>query len=89
MEADQFPNEDKYLLHFNNLVKQHVGLEHTARISVAIRSVKDKRILVVDCERSPEPVFLILGENEEFFVRVGSGTRQLPASKVLEYVKKR
>jgi hypothetical protein len=89
LEADNFPNEDKCLLHFNNLLKQHIGLEHAARISVAIRSVKDKRILVVDCEKSPEPVFLRFGEDEEFFVRVGSGTRQLPASKVLEYVKKR
>jgi hypothetical protein len=89
IEADKFPNEDKYLLHFNNLIKQHVGLEHAARISVAIRSIQGRRILVVDCEKSPEPVFLRFGDNEEFFVRVGSGTRQLPASKVLEYVKKR
>jgi len=89
LDADKFPNEDKYLLHFNNLIKQHVGLEHAARISVAIRSVKNKRILVVDCDKSPEPVFLRFGDTEDFFVRVGSGTRQLPASKVLEYVKKR
>jgi predicted HTH transcriptional regulator len=88
-EADQFPNEDKFLLHFNNLIKQHVGLEHAAHIFAAIRSVEDKRILVVDCERSLKPVFLRFGDEEEFFVRVGSGTRRLPPSKVLEYIKAR
>jgi predicted HTH transcriptional regulator len=89
LESDRFPNEDKFLLHFNNKFKQHVGLEQAALISVAIRSVDDKRILVVDCDPSTDPVFLRNGDQEEFFVRIGSGTRHLPASKVLEYVKKR
>jgi predicted HTH transcriptional regulator len=89
IEADQFPNEDKFLLHFNNLVKQHVGLEHAASISAAIRSVMDKRIMVIDCEESKEPVFFKQGDDEEFYVRVGSGTRRLPISKVLDYTRSR
>jgi hypothetical protein len=89
IEADGFPNEDKYLLHFNNLIKQHVGLEQAAHLSVAMRSLGEKRILVVDVETSIEPVFLRFGDEEEFFIRVGSGTRRLPTSKVLEYVEKR
>jgi hypothetical protein len=86
IEADKFPNQDKYLLHFNNLIKQHVGLEYAGQLTAAIRSVEGKRILVVDCERSPKPVFLKHGDDEEFFVRIGSGTRKLPLSKVLEYI---
>jgi hypothetical protein len=45
--------------------------------------------LVVDSEKSADPVFLRFGDDEEFFIRVGSGTRRLPTSKVLEYVEKR
>jgi hypothetical protein len=89
IDADRFANEDKYLLHFNNLIKQHVGLEQAAHLSVAIRSVEGKSILVVDSEKSADPVFLRFGDDEEFFIRVGSGTRRLPTSKVLEYVEKR
>lgn len=89
IEADRFSSEDKALLHFNNLIKEHIGLEHAGPISVAPRTVRGRTILVVDCEPARRPVFLKFGDEEEYFVRVASGTRRLPLSKVLEHMKQR
>jgi predicted HTH transcriptional regulator len=89
IEADQFESEDKCLLHFNNLIKERIGLEFAGLIDFAIRPVDDKQILVVDCEPSARPVFLNWDGDEEFYVRVGPGSRQLPASKTIEYLKSR
>jgi len=89
IEADRLGSEDKALLHFNNLIKEHIGLEHAGPISAALRPVGGKTILVVDCEPSSSPVFLKFGDEEEYFVRLASGTRKLPISKMLEHIKGR
>jgi hypothetical protein len=76
-------------LHFNNLIKEHIGLEHSGLIAFAVRPVGEKAILVVDCQTSLEPVFCKQGDEENFYVRVGPGSRKLPTSKVLDYIKTR
>ncbi len=89
IDAQNFRNEDKYLLHFNNLIKQHIGLEFSQNLGFALKPVSEKKILVVDCEPSEQPVFLKHDTEEEFYVRFGPGSRRLPTSKVLEYLKTR
>jgi len=86
---DNFKNDDLYLLHVNNLLNDHIGAEHVPKIAFALREVSEKKILVVDCGRSPDPVFLSVGETEEFYVRVGPGSRKLPTSKAMAYIKRR
>jgi hypothetical protein len=89
IEADKFPNKDKFLLHFNNLVKEHIGLEFSKLISFTITRLNDASILIVDCARSSEPVFLQHNSEEAFYIRIGPGSRKLSTSKVLNYVRTR
>ena len=89
VEADNFANEDKFLLHFNSLIKQHIGLEFADLISFGLKRINGSSVLVVDCGRSADPVFLRQGSEEEFYIRVGPGSRKLPTSKVLDYVRAR
>ncbi len=86
---DDFASDDKCLLHFNNLVSQHIGQDLAQYLSARIAAVGDKKILLVDCEPAPEPVFLKAKQDEEFYVRTGPRNAKLPVSKVLKYVKKR
>jgi hypothetical protein len=86
IEADRFQNEDRYLLHFNNMIRQHIGLEHAALIQFRLRELGGRKILVVDCRRSQVPVFVRHGNDEDFYVRVGPGTRKLATSTALEYI---
>jgi schlafen family protein len=87
--ADNFANEDKYLLHFNNLVKQHIGLEYSRFISFFLKPLAGKKIMVVVCRPAEQPVFLKHKNEEDFYVRVGPGSRKLPTKQALDYIKNR
>ena len=88
-EADQFDNEDKYLLHVNNCLQQHIGLEHSGFIRFQLIPVEEKKVLLIECQPSPSAAFLKIGKNEDFYVRVGPGSRRLSTSEVLSYMSKR
>lgn len=89
IEADRFPNKDKCLLHIQNLLKQHIGLEFTRYISVAIKNVDKKDIVILHMQTSPRPAFLKMGDKEQFFVRTGPSSVELPVSKALKYIEDR
>jgi hypothetical protein len=84
IEADRFANDDKFLLHYHNLVKEHVGLEFTQYIQTDIVPVRGKKMFVLQCEKSAEPAFLRKGKEEQFYVRIGPSSRQLSMSQVVE-----
>ncbi len=87
--ADQFDNDDKYLLHVNNRIREYVGLEFVNFINFQLVPVDGQNILLVRCQPSPSPVFLKIGKDEDFYVRVGPGNRRLSTSEVLTYVTNR
>ena len=89
IEADNFPNEDKFMLHFNNLIKQHIGLVPSKFIIFKTRPLEDKNILVVDCQKSDKAVFLKQNADEHFFIRVGPGSRKLTFTETMNYLKKK
>jgi hypothetical protein len=39
IDADKFPNEDKYLQHYSNIFNQHIGLVFTEYVDFTINSV--------------------------------------------------
>jgi DNA-binding response OmpR family regulator len=89
VEADQFDNPDKYLLHVNNCLQQHIGLEHSGFIRFQLIPVEEKQVLLIECQPSPSAAFLKIGKEEDFFVRVGPGSRKLSTSEVLSYMSRR
>ena len=86
IDNDKFQNEDKFLLHFNNLIKTHIGLEHSNLIHIAIRTVNEQRIFLIKCEISKEPVFIIHNGQEDFYVRLGPSSRELSVSETIKYL---
>lgn len=89
LDADDFQNDDKCLLHVNNLLKQHIGLEFSPFIRYEIVPVGDKKILALECTRSGEPVFLKDGRDETFYIRSGPSSLRLSISETLKYIKDR
>lgn len=89
LDLDQFPSDDKYLLHFANLIKDRIGKQFIGVIQYGLKLVGDKKILRVDCKPSPTPAFLKNDNKEEFYVRNGPSTVQLSTSEFHEYSKKR
>ena len=88
IEADHFENEDKFLLHFANLIKERIGTQSIHFIQSGLKEVNGKKIFRVDCSPSSSAVFYKGKDGEEFFIRNGPSSEPLPTSEVLEYSKK-
>ena len=87
IEADHFPNEDKYLLHFTNLVNSRIGKQFCNNISWEIVPYRNGKLMQVECTPSPKPAFLKTGNKEEFFIRTGPASVELSGSEMLDYTK--
>jgi len=86
LACDHFVNDDKFMLHFNNMVKQHIGLEFSKYINYRIVEIEDKKVMLVECETSQDPAFLKYIEDEDFYIRVGPASRKLSTRKTIKYL---
>ncbi|RKZ13935.1 hypothetical protein DRQ32_00520, partial [bacterium] len=84
---DGFRNADKYLLHVNNLLQRHIGVEFSRYLRYDLRPIEDEKVLVVDVFPSDDPVFLRNDDDDLFYVRIGPASRKLSLRKTLEYLK--
>jgi hypothetical protein len=90
IKNDGFPDEDRFLLHFKQLIKQHIGLNYAPMIEYTLVPVGGKEVLEIDCKKSDEAVFLKTDKNEEeFYIRIGPSSERLTGSKLIEYVNRR
>jgi hypothetical protein len=58
IEADDFDNEDKFMLHLSQMVRNTLGDRASTCIDPRMQIVKGKTVCVVTCQRSPEPVLM-------------------------------
>jgi hypothetical protein len=84
IEADQLENDDKFMRHLAQVVRNGLDDRAGTCIDPKTQVVQSKTVCVVSCQRSPEPVFLkwkgVEATSEgDFFVRSGPGTVKLPA----------
>jgi hypothetical protein len=86
-EMDKFhKSEDKFLLHFKNLIKSKIGEEFYLFIRWNIVNIDEMKVLFVECDPSTSPCFY---DGEEFFVRVNPAIDQLKGPKIFDYIKRR
>lgn len=89
LEADEFKNEDKFLLHLTNLITNKMGNLVLSDIHFSILSINEKPIVRIDCDPSSVPVFVNEKTEEYFFVRNGVSTINYTIKNALEYIKSR
>ena len=89
IQKDNFENEDKLRLHCKSLINNNIGPEFTRFINLKLKPVKEKQIVVIECERVRKPVFLSIGQNEEFFVRSGPSSMKITMSQMVKYLEER
>jgi len=89
LEADKFPNEDKMNLHLINLLKSKLGVPTMLHIKPHFEDFGGKRVLIVDCTPSGQPVYLKNGKEEEFYIRAGASSASLPPSEMNSFIKQR
>jgi hypothetical protein len=87
VELDNFPNDDKFLLHVWALIKASMGQEVSPYIKTTLEKFDEKTVCRVHCMPSPKPIFLRQkGFDESFYIRTGPSTASLEISEALKYI---
>jgi hypothetical protein len=94
IERDRLENDDKFMRHLAQVVRNGLGDRAGTCIDPKMQIVDGKTVCVVSCQRSPEPVFLKwkgieAAPDGDFFVRSGPGTVKLATDSAREYVRTR
>jgi len=94
IEKDQLENDDKFMLHLTQVVRNGLGDRAGTCVDPKTQIVDGKTVCVVSCQRSPEPVFLKWKGLEampegDLFVRSGPGTVKLAPDSAREYIRTR
>lgn len=92
--ADRLDNDDKFMRHLAQVVRNGLGDRAGTCIDPKTQIVQGKTVCTVSCQRSPEPIFLKWKGVEatpegDFFVRSGPGTVKLPPDSAKEYIRTR
>ena len=79
---DRLENDDKFMLHLAQAVRNGLGDRAGTCIDPKIQIIKGKTVCLVSCQRSPEPVYLRWkglqkAEGGDLYVRSGPGTVRL------------
>ena len=87
LESDRLQTDDRWLLHLWTLIRTSFGKDVSSYIHTLLEKQDGKTICLVQCSRSPRPVFLKQrGFEEEFYIRVGPGSAALVVSEALKYI---
>ncbi len=89
MGPDKFESDDHAQLHFKNLIAAHIGAEFSKYIDFRTVTIDEKLVGLAECQPSNEPVFVKHPKGENFFIRNGPSSDELPVSQALEYIKNR
>jgi len=94
IELDRLENDDKFMRHLAQVVRNGLGDRARTCIDPRTQVVQGKTVCVVTCQRSPEPVFLKWKGLEtspegDFYVRSGPGTVKLSPDDTRKYIRTR
>ena len=87
-ELDNFKNDDKYLVHFGNIISQRIIQPVQEFVDFEIVEVQGKRICNVSCKKSSYPIWVKPDKeaDEQFFVRTGPSSKPLSPMKAHAYI---
>ncbi len=94
IERDRLENEDKFMRHLAQVVRNGLGDRTGTCIDPTTQIVSGKTVCLVSCQRSPEPVYLRWkgvekSEMGDLYVRSGPGSIRLGPEDAKEYVRTR
>lgn len=89
IDADEFANNDKFLLHFSHLIENRIGSIATQFIHYDLVKIGEAFVFRIDCDPSINPVFVKDNALEYFFVRTGPSTLNYSMSSAITYILER
>lgn len=88
-ELDNFPNEDKMLLHATNLIRDYIDHFHLKYVNFSPEEYNGKVFLRIDVDPSTMPAYVRSNRDVYFYVRTGPSTSSLPVDEVYDYIRHR
>lgn len=79
-------NKDGFMLTLTTLINNTLGKQTHKFVSIKIVTINDKEICVIQVEKSNAPVFMVKGENEEFFIRASASSQPLGLKDTMAYI---
>lgn len=89
VEPDNFANEDKMNLHLVHLIRDRIGPQHMMYIHPRFDDYDGIRVLMVECQRGRDPVYVKDGNSERFYIRTGAATTELSPSQMQQFIRRR
>lgn len=88
---DQFPNDDKFLLHLNNIIKQRIKPLVLDLIDMSVTEIRGQKICIIECKSSnfKNGIWLksLKGQDQyEFYIRSGPSSTPLSAPEAVAYI---
>lgn len=86
LDGDGFlDNEDQMARYLSGFVSDRLGAGVWGNIDIEFASYQGRRILVIRCTQSSTPI--LVGEDDEFYARIGPTTRRLTPREMVDYVR--
>ncbi len=58
-------------------------------VHIHFEDYDDNRVMIVECSRGVNPVYLKDGDNDRFFILTGPSTTELTTKEAIEYINER
>lgn len=89
IHTDEFPNEDKFALHLDNLIRSRLGAQVMLYLHPRFEDYDGVRAMVVECQPAKSATYVKDGDVERFFVRSAASSIELTGSQMNEYIRQR
>ncbi len=82
-------NRDGYQLFLGDLLYGQLGKDLSKCLDISFHVVDGCDVCILKCAASARPVYVIEGNSEELYVRIGNSTRKLSSKEAIDYAKER
>lgn len=72
--------------HFTTVFSNLVGTSFTQNYEMSFEKCEGLDVCIVDVQRSSEPVFVKINDEEKLYVRAGNSTRELSIKEAIKYI---
>ena len=83
------PDRDGYELHLIQIISGSLGKEHCLDTSISFHTMEGKDVCMIQVEPSSRPVYLLEGQQSNFYIRTGNQTQPLSIKESVDYVRLR
>jgi hypothetical protein len=80
---------DGFQLAFKDIVKRYLGIEHLVHIHLFFETIGEHSVCALQMDASPVPVYVKVGDDNEFYVRSMNSTIKFSLPQTVSYIRSR